>query len=82
MARLNGYFLKEAESDEGICAEILLIEDNGDSYHLRCLCRQNGTIDLCEWGDGKVVNYLDERYGPEMVFLTARDTVLNRTQTQ
>lgn len=73
MESLTSRFLKEVPSPDGLQAELLLVEPNGDEHHVRCLARQQGT-DI--FGDGEMLGYLNGRYGDREVCLVARDAVI------
>ena len=64
---LNARAVHRIETSEGVIAEVVVIEPNGDEYVVKCLCREEGTtVD----GEGDALSYLNERYG-DVVFCTA-----------
>lgn len=55
------------ETSEGVIAEVVVTEPNGDETTVKCLCREEGTtVD----GEGDSLSYLNERYG-DVAFCTA-----------
>ena len=75
MNGLFGRFVNYLPTNEGVQANILLIEGNGDEYPVKCLARASGT-DVN--GDTVYLNYLNQRYGPETVATVARRTATGR----
>jgi hypothetical protein len=72
---LSARALHRIETPEGIMADVIVVEPNGDETVVRCTCRSEGTtVD----GEGDALHYLNERYG-DVVFCTAvRDAALGR----
>lgn len=65
--RLSARAIHRIETAEGVIAEVVVIEPNGDEYVVKCLCRDEGTtVD----GEGDALSYLNERYG-DVAFCTA-----------
>jgi hypothetical protein len=75
MSGLHGRFVSYLPTTEGVRANILLIEDNGDEYPVKCLARVSGT-DIN--GDPVYLDYLNQRYSPETVCAVARHTTTAR----
>ncbi|MHB8635520.1 MAG: hypothetical protein ACYC96_03495 [Fimbriimonadaceae bacterium] len=64
---LSARAINRVETPEGVIAEVVVVEPNGDEYVVKCLCRDEGTtVD----GEGDALSYLNERYG-DVVFCTA-----------
>ena len=53
---------------------IMLVEPNGDEHLVHVLVRDTGEVELS--GDGEMLEYLNTRYEPQTVCLTARKTLL------
>jgi len=66
---LTAKVLAHVPTPEGPQADLLLIEPNGDSTQVRCLAKESGTEIA---GESDYIDYLNRRYGPQMVSLTAR----------
>ena len=65
--RLSARAVHRVETSEGVIAEVVVVEPNGDEYVVKCLCRVEGTtVD----GEGDALCYLNERYG-DVAFCTA-----------
>ena len=75
MNGLHGRFVNYLPTTEGVRANILLIEGNGDEYPVKCLARASDT-DIN--GDSVHLNYLNQRYGQETVSTVARRTTTGR----
>ena len=76
MNGLRAVLLRHVPSVDGIQADVLLIEPNGDEHHVRCLCKHDGTTDI--GGDGEEIAYLNEKFGSQTVWtLSRRVTVGN-----
>ena len=75
MNGLHGRFVNYLPTTEGVQANILLIEENGDEYPVKCLARVSGT-DIN--GESVYLNYLNQRYGRETVSTVARNTTTGR----
>lgn len=73
MGGLNAELVRHVPSPEGPQADVHLVEPNGEKHLVRCLVKPTGT-DL--GGDGEVLAYLNDRYGPEAVCATSRALVL------
>lgn len=70
---LSARAIHRIETAEGIAAEVIVTEPNGDEYIVRCLCRMEGlTVD----GEGDALSYLNERYGDVAFSTTVRDAAL------
>lgn len=61
-------------SPDGPQADVALIEPNDDEHVVRCLLRRGAGTEI--GGDNDALIYLNERYGDEMVCLTAQGIVL------
>lgn len=61
-------------SSEGTQALVAFIDPNGDESVVRCLCREDMTLDL--GAESEVLDYLHGRYGPNELCRMARRTVL------
>lgn len=61
-------------SPDGPQADVALIEPNDDEHLVRCLLRRGAGIEI--GGDRDTLTYLTQRYGDEMVSLTAQGIVL------
>ena len=72
MADLQVRLIRYVDSEEGTQADLLLIEPNGDEHRVRCLCKKDGSTDIGEEGDGQVLAYLNNRYGPVAVCTVSR----------
>src|SRR2546423_1241983 len=58
----------EAEPTEsGPQAVARVIEPNGDIHVVRCLCRVDGTTDVGEPSEKRMMPYLTRRYGPRLI---------------
>ena len=75
MNGLYGRFVNYLPTTEGVRANILLIEANGDEYPVNCLARASGT-DIN--GETLYLHYLNQRYGEETVCAVARNTTTGR----
>jgi hypothetical protein len=65
--QLSARAVQRIETSEGVIAEVVVIEPNGDEYVVKCLCRDEGTtVD----GEDDALSYLNERYG-DVEFCTA-----------
>ncbi len=73
--QLGARVVRLVNSSDGKQADIILVEPNGDEHLVRCLCKRDGTMDI--GGDGEVLAYLNQRYGPPMVGETARAATLD-----
>ena len=74
MGGLNAELVRRVPSPEGPQADVLLVEPNGEKHLVRCLVKPTGT-DL--GGDGEVLAYLNDRYGPAAVVQSARQVTLS-----
>jgi len=74
MGGLNAELVRHVPSPEGPQADVHLVEPNGEKHLVRCLVKPTGT-DL--GGDGEVLAYLNDRYGPSTVVQSARQVTLN-----
>jgi len=64
---LSARAVNRIETSEGVIAEVVVVEPNGDEYVVNCICRQEGTtVD----GEGDALSYLNLRYG-DVAFCTA-----------
>lgn len=52
--------LEPVAFSEGVQADVVLIEPNGDEYLVRCLCRLDGSTEI--GGDPGVIALLDDKY--------------------
>lgn len=77
MGLLRARLVGPVPSSEGIQAEVILIEPNGDEHSVRCLCRSNGSTDI--GGDSEVLDYLNTKYGDQSVCGLAREVTLGST---
>jgi hypothetical protein len=64
--------IRYVPSPDGVQADIALIEPNGEEHEVRCLCRENGTE---IGGDEYTLLYLNHRYSPDVVSLSASNVV-------
>lgn len=69
MQSLQARWVSDVPSNEGLQAELLLVEPNGDEHEVRCLVRHNRRIEV--FGFPQEIEYLCARYGTPTVFLTA-----------
>ncbi len=56
---------------------IVLIEANGDEHLVHVLVRNTGELELT--GEGEILEYLNQRYEPQLVCRVARRTLLATT---
>jgi len=71
--RLSARAVNRIETAEGVIAEVVVIEPNGDEYVVNCVCRDEGTtVD----GEGDTLVYLNERYGDVAFCLAVRNAAL------
>ena len=72
-SRLNARAVNRIETSEGVIAEVVVIEPNGDQYIVNCICRKEGTtVD----GEGDALSYLNERYGDVAFCTTVRNAAM------
>lgn len=76
MSQLRGQLVGYVHSHEGRQADVLLREPNGEEHLVRCLVK-NSSIEI--GGDGECIAYLNHRYGPQAVSITARNITLGVT---
>ena len=76
MAGLRAQFVESVPSSEGRQADILFIEQNGETHPCRCLCRG---LETEISGDPTVMDYLNERYTTQVVCMEARIATLSGT---
>ena len=50
--QLGARVMRLVDSPDGKQADIMLIEPNGDEHLVRCLCKQDGTMDIGGDGEG------------------------------
>ncbi|HLK15278.1 MAG TPA: hypothetical protein VKT78_10770 [Fimbriimonadaceae bacterium] len=75
MSGLTARAISRIETPEGVVAEVIVVEPNGDEYRVNCLCRAEGTtVD----GEGDALHYLNERYGDQAFCFTVRTAALGR----
>jgi len=71
--RLSARAVHRIETSEGVIAEVVVIEPNGDEYVVKCVCRDEGTtVD----GEGDALHYLNERYGDKAFCSAVRKAAL------
>lgn len=76
MKWLTAELVDRNTTDEGVQSTILMTEPNGDQHRMQCICRQDGTTDLRESDEGSQIDYLNERYGPQVVCALSRFVAL------
>ena len=76
MKWLTAELVNRISTDEGVKATILMTEPNGDQHSMLCLCRPDGSTDLRENDIGSQIDYLNERYGPQVVCALSRFVAL------
>jgi hypothetical protein len=59
--------LNAAPTEIGPQAEALLVEPNGDAHRVRCLCRLDETTEIGEPENNRMMEYLTNRYGCQLV---------------
>lgn len=74
MNGLRAHLIESQNSSEGLQAELMLVEPNGDEHRVRCLCKADGSTEIC--GDGESIDYLHEKYGERTVWALSRQTTL------
>jgi len=74
MRVLRARLVELVPSSEGVQADVVLIEPNGDEYPVRCLCKPDGTTDI--GGDPDAIAFLNVRYGDNSLCVVAREATL------
>ena len=74
MEVLRARLLEPVPSPEGIQADLLVIEPNGDESPVRCLCKHDGTTDI--GGDPEAIAFLSAKYGDVSLCGVARQATL------
>jgi hypothetical protein len=77
MTGLQVKFLHLEFSVSGSQADLVLTEQNGDEYRLPCLCKEDGTTEICEESNGEALNHLKQRYGSSDIWQLCRDATLS-----
>ena len=74
--RLNARAIHRIETSDGVIAEVVVVEPNGDEYVVKCLCLEEGTtVD----GEGDALSYLNERYGDVAFCTVVRNAAMGNT---
>ena len=76
MDELRAELVRRVQSPDGLLADIVLIEPNGDEYEVQCLLRHDGTTEIGEAGNGESLKYLNENY-KKKVWTRCRETALS-----
>jgi hypothetical protein len=74
MGDLRARLVKPVPSLDGVQADVVLIEPNGDEYLVRCLCRLDGSTEI--GGDPVVIAFLNEKYGDQALCGVAREAAM------
>jgi len=77
MTGLKGEFMRFVPSNDGVQAELFLIEPTGEELQVRCLCRHNGKIDIGVIGDPQHFERMVKTYSPDVVFGVSRHVTLS-----
>lgn len=75
MNGLRAVLMRHVPSPDGIQADVLLIEPNGDEHRVRCLCKDDGSTDI--GGDGEMISFLTDKYGEQTVWALSRQITLS-----
>ena len=75
MNGLRAVLMRHVSSVDGIQADVLLIEPNGDEHRVRCLCKHDGSTDI--GGDGEMIAFLNEKFGSQTVWALSRQVTLS-----
>lgn len=78
MTGLAGEFMRFVPSDDGVQAELFLIEPTGEELQVRCLCRHNGKIDIGVIGDPRHFERMVQIYSTEVVFGLSKHVTLSK----
>ena len=73
-ALLSARVVEKVLTSEGMLAEVMVYEPNGDAYRFHCLC---GDEETAVDGDGEELSYLNERYGDVAFCTTIRLEVMS-----
>jgi hypothetical protein len=72
-AELTANVIERVRTPDGVVADLVVIEPNGDKTYLRCTCFPTSTeVD----GDRELVGYLNNRYGDRAFSQTLRRAAL------
>lgn len=70
---LRAFAVRRERTANGLVADVIVVEPNGDEHRVRCICREDGT----EIGaDGPVVPYLNDRYGDRVFCANVRQAAM------
>ena len=76
MNGLRAELMRRVPSPDGLQADVILIEPNGEEHQVRCLCKPNGTTDLGVLGGSGRLDTLEERFGQQTVCALSRQITL------
>ena len=79
MPWLEASLMRRVTSDDGVQADILIVEPTGEEHQIRCLCRHNGATDLGEHVEPGHLEHLKGRYGPQVLLALTRHVTLTAT---
>ena len=64
--------LDRTQTSAGVQASLVFEEANGDRHHVHCLCHEDYTTDIGDEEGGTIIDYLNGRYGSQVVCALAR----------